>query len=98
MSSGSLEYAYGKVDEIAGMVRARAGKPLHVAFAGHLDKVVVALLNLEWVLSGGKGPGEEDDAIRAVIGPGVELAAATDAARKAAADLADVLARVEPTS
>lgn len=67
--------------------------PLHVAFARHLKLVAVALHDMTWVFSGDCGPGDEDDAIRAVITPALELEAALETAKAAAAQLQGVIDR-----
>lgn len=88
MSGGSLDYVYLKVQEAAERI---GGSPLHDAFREHLLLVAEALHDVEWVLSGDYGEGDDDAAIRAVIHPGAELLAATKRAEKALADLRAVL-------
>jgi hypothetical protein len=94
MSGGSLNYVYSSVDSAARDVKFRAETPLHHAFATHLLKVAKALHDLEWVWSGDYGPGDEVEAIRAVLGEGAELEAATERAEKALADLKSVLTAI----
>ena len=91
MSGGSLNYVYSSVDSAARDVKFRAEAPLHHAFATHLLKVAKALHDLEWVWSDDYDPGDEVEAIRAVLGEGAELEAATERAEKALADLKSVL-------
>jgi len=87
MSGGSLDYVYGRVEDAASTVAARAETMLHRAFAAHLHKVAKALKDMEWMLSGDRSPGSEEPAIRAVLHESAELEAATEQARKALADL-----------
>ena len=47
--------------------------PLRRAFSHHLVKVAAALKAIEWVDSGDWVPGDEDDAILAVLGSGREV-------------------------
>lgn len=91
MSGGSLDYAQYKLDEIAEMVAARATTALHRAFAAHLVAVGKALHDLEWVWSCDYGPGDEVEAIRAVVAPSAELDCATAHALAAAAELRELL-------
>ena len=49
------------------MLRSRASSATHVAFADHLDLVAKALRDVEWVLSGDKGKGDDTDSILACI-------------------------------
>lgn len=91
MSGGSLNYVYSIVESAARDVKFRAETPLHHAFATHLLKVAKALHDLEWVWSSDYGPGDEVEAIRAVLGEGAELEAATERAERALADLKSIL-------
>lgn len=91
MSGGSLNYIYRSMDSAAFDVESRAETPLHHAFASHLRKVAKALHDLEWVWSSDYGPGDEVEAIRAVLGEGAEIEAATERAEKALADLTSAL-------
>lgn len=67
MSGGALNYAYGKVEAIAGDVALYSKTNLHRAFATHLFAVAKALKDLEWTLSCDSSPGSEEKAIRAVV-------------------------------
>lgn len=87
MSGGSLNYAYSALEETAIKILRRAETPLHKAFAAHLLKVSKALHDLEWVFSSDYGPGEEIEAIKAVVSPLAELESATEAAQQALKDL-----------
>ena len=91
MSGGSLDYAYGRVDDVADAVASRATKPLHGAFAKHLRLVAAALHDLEWVWSSDMSNGDEDAAIRAVISRSEEISAAREAIQKAIEDAQEVL-------
>lgn len=91
MSGGSLDYVFGQVEDAARQVAAKAQTPLHRAFAGHLLKVSKALYELEWMLSSDTSPGDEVDAIRAVVSRTDEIEAATQRAREALKELSDVL-------
>lgn len=67
MSGGSHNYAYQKVDDMAGtLIESR--DPLRRAFANHLKKVSTAMHDIEWVDSCDYGPGGEVKAIEAVLG------------------------------
>ncbi len=88
MSGGSLDYSYRQVSEAADRIRG-AARPLHRAFAEHLDLVSKAMHDLEWVMSCDTSPGSEDDAIRACLPADAEihearkmLEAAIETARK----------------
>lgn len=94
MSGGSLDYAYSKIEDLAAAVNARAQNALHRAFAYHLAKVAKAAQELEWVLSDDSSPGDEADAIRAVVSPQEELDVARAAAEQALKDLEECLERV----
>lgn len=87
MSGGSLNYAYGIVNDTASEVLARARTPLHRAFGKHVQDVAKALHDFEWLLSGDYGPGDEEAAIRAVVSPEMELESALTDAKEAAAVL-----------
>jgi len=81
MSGGSLEYVYYKVTEAADSIRDRR-EPLYQAFAKHLDLVSRALHDVEWVLSGDYGAGDDVEAVRKVLAPGAELAAAIESSER----------------
>ena len=72
MSGGSMGYLYLKIEEIA-FDLGRSSDLRRRAFATHLDKVAKALHDIEWVDSGDKGPGDDVEAIEAVITPEEEL-------------------------
>lgn len=91
MSGGNLDYAYRRVEEVAQQIFSQAQTPLHRAFAEHLLKVSKALYELEWLLSGDTAPGDEVEAIRAVVSRTEEIDAATKRAGEAMKELNDVL-------
>jgi hypothetical protein len=82
MSGGSLNYSEWRITELADKIREQTRLPLHVAFAKHLDKCAKAVHALEWVLSSDTSPGDEKEAIMAVIKPqDVLIMAQEEAAR-----------------
>ena len=80
MSGGSLDYVYGRVNDAAQSIKSRSKKPLHIAFAKHLEKVASALHDLEWVFSGDYSEPAEEKAIRAVLHPTAEIESAKEEA------------------
>lgn len=60
---------YRNVRDAAMAVGERATTPEQIAFARHLEKVAVALHDLEWVWSGDKSEGEEVTAIQQCVSP-----------------------------
>lgn len=48
MSGGSYDYAYTRVDDMAGSLRDVATDPLRRAFKAHLLKVAKAMRDVEW--------------------------------------------------
>ncbi len=92
MSGGSYDYAFARVDDMASSIRSRHTDPLHIAFAAHLDLVAVAMKAVEWVDSSDLGPGDDVEAIRAVLAPGAELGVAIEVAEKARASLDEAIA------
>lgn len=75
------------------LIEKSPNNPLHVAFANHLKLVATALHDLTWVFSGDIGPGDEEEAIRAVITPALELDAALETAKAAVAQLQGAIDR-----
>ena len=73
MSGGRLNYAYDKISQAAEDLRFQAGTPLQRAMVRHLDLVSKAMHDIEWVLSGDYGEGDDEAAIRAVLGEHAEL-------------------------
>ena len=68
MSGGSMDYLTYKVDEAADQLTNKNNTPLQRALGEHLRKVAKALHDVEWVWSGDYGRGDEEEAIRAVLG------------------------------
>ena len=88
MSGGSYDYAYGKIEDLAGEIMPTT--PLRKAFKTHLRKVAKACHDIEWVDSCDCGPGDEDEAIRACLGkdgPALVLAEAVAEAVRVKAEL-----------
>ena len=73
MSGGSLNYSYEKINQAAEDLRFRAHTPLQKAMARHLDLVSKAMHDIEWVISGDYGEGDDEATIRAVLGEHAEL-------------------------
>ena len=95
MSGGSLDYVYSRVDMAADEIRSNCPGSLHQAFADHLAKVSKALHDIEWVLSDDYGAGDDEKAIREVLGAAkLDQDAGQSAARKA---LAEIIAGLDGT-
>jgi hypothetical protein len=92
MSGGSMNYLYSKIEYNLTFDR---NTPERKAFWKHMQKVIKALKDIEWVDSGDCGPGDETDAIRACLHPQATLEAAAEDAREALAALQDELAKLE---
>jgi hypothetical protein len=90
MSGGSMNYLYSKLENDADF---RQTTPERKAFALHLQKVAKALHDIEWVDSCDYGPGDDSEAIRACLAPGMALEAAIDTAHEAAKELREELER-----
>jgi len=75
MSGGSYDYAYIKVEEMAGAFL-KSDDPRRVAFGKHLCKVAKAMHDVEWVDSYDYGKGEEHAAIEAALGASASTAVA----------------------
>jgi hypothetical protein len=95
MSGGSLNYLFYKVEEAAHTIHRGGGTALHRAFAAHLDLVAKALRDVEWVLSGDYGEGQDREAIRACLPKNAELAQLISEAREARDALDEALTRAE---
>lgn len=95
MSGGSYNYAYGNVENFAHEMRA-TDNPLRRAFRTHLLLVAKAMHDIEWVDSHDKSPGDENEAIRAVLGAGADAAQMAEIAtdlRRLVGEAEAVLAR-----
>jgi hypothetical protein len=64
MSGGSMDYLYSKIEWFADF---EENTPERKAFAEHLKLIVKALHDIEWVDSGDYSPGDENEAIMAVL-------------------------------
>ena len=95
MSGGSLDYVCYRLDDAIEVIERRATTVLQTAFAVHLKDVSKALHDLEWVLSGDYGDGDDVEALRKVVNKQMELEAATNDARTALKQLQDVLAALD---
>lgn len=95
MSGGSLDYVYGRVNDAVDAIRLRSRNPLHTAFADHLLLVAAALHDLEWMLSGDTTEGDEEESLRKVITPAMEVFAAIDALNQNIDALRRSLSRTE---
>lgn len=91
MSGGSLDYVCYRLDDAIDTIERRATTTLHKAFAQHLKDVAKALHDLEWVLSGDYGEGQEINSLRKVVNKEMELKAATEQAEFALKQLKEVL-------
>lgn len=70
MSGGSMNYLSDKIEY---ELRFREDTPLRRAFMEHMQRVMKALHEIEWVDSGDNSPGRDEDAILACLGPHAEL-------------------------
>ena len=68
MIGGSYDYAYSKVADMAHQPRGKDNSALRRAFGKHLLLVSEAMHDIERVDSGDCGPGDEDAAIKKVLG------------------------------
>ena len=67
MSGGSLDYAFRRVEDAASEIRRQATAPLHTTFADFLDRVAMAMHDLEWYFSGDCSEEQANESIRKVI-------------------------------
>lgn len=72
MSGGSMDYLYSRIESDANF---ELNTPERRAFKAHLEKVVKALHDIEWVDSGDYGQGEETEAILACLSDSAVLLA-----------------------
>jgi len=79
MSGGSMNYLYSRISWEADFTK---DTPERKAFGDHLDLVIKALHDIEWVDSGNYSPGDENEAIRACLAGGEKLRAAAEEARR----------------
>jgi len=66
MSGGSWDYFYGRLEDVASRLQCERD-PLRKAFGAHLQKCAKALHDIEWVDSCDCSPGDEVEAIKAVL-------------------------------
>jgi hypothetical protein len=97
MSGGSFDYIYSKVEDAKSMVRSNATRPEHLAFADHLTKVAKALHDIEWMLSGDIGNGDELPAIMECITPSDVLECAITSATIQSALLNEAIEKAKAT-
>lgn len=95
MSGGSLDYVYSSVEDAARTLTAIAEDEVQRAFAKHLFRVAKALKAAEWVLSCDYGPGDDHEAILAVITPRDVLASLVDDAEQTQAQLQEWIIRAK---
>jgi len=67
MSGGALNYSYMRLRDTVDMILEETDNPLHLRFANHLLLCADALHDLEWMLSGDTGAGDEIPAIMKVV-------------------------------
>ena len=87
MSGGSLDYVYGRVEEANADLCRHDLTQTQKAFARHLVKVAKALHDIEWVLSGDYGDGDDTKAIMECIGKSDIIDTAIENAEKAMMEL-----------
>ncbi|MBN9033687.1 MAG: hypothetical protein BGO05_05380 [Rhizobiales bacterium 63-7] len=87
MSGGSLNYVYVQVNDAAQEIQRRAETTLQRAFAAHMMKVATALHDIEWLFSCDTGPGDEVEAIKAVLADDAEIRTAIEEAERVKNDL-----------
>ena len=93
MSGKSLDYVYSHVEDAA-RILASSKDVVHQAFAKHLFKVAEALRAAEWVLSA-DWPGDDHEAILAVITPRDVLSSLIDDAEQTQAQLQKWIVRAK---
>jgi hypothetical protein len=81
MSGGSYDYAYEKINELAGRIQLKSN--LRRAFSEHLYKVAEACKAIEWVDSFDASSPHDDDAIRKVLGDQADALALAEAVKEA---------------
>lgn len=94
MSGGAYDYAYGRIENLAADIRGQS--PLRRAFRTHLLKVAKACHDIEWVDSGDKSPGDEDEAICECLGKNTDALVLEELlveARRIHAELGEALER-----
>jgi hypothetical protein len=91
MSGGSMNYLSSRIEMDATF---KTHTALRKAFRKHLDKVIKALHDIEWVDSCDYSDGDEEDAIRACLSPGAPLESAIEDAKATIAVINEELERL----
>ena len=92
MSGGSMDYLTYRVDDVASDLQNKNNTPLQRAFGKHLEKVAKALHDVEWVWSGDYGTGDDEEAIKDVLGD-VKSEKALDILKSDALELIEQLSK-----
>jgi hypothetical protein len=95
MSGGSLDYIFSRVEDASEMIRKNCDTPLHKAFARHLLLVSKALHDIEWVMSGDKGEGDDIEAIKKVVSSQLLLETLVEDAKEIQKQLKEALSSIE---
>lgn len=97
MSGGALDYAYLRVQDIAVEINKKSRCLEHRALANHLLRISDVLRDVEWVMSGDSGEGDDVQAIRNLLSPAEILGTARSDAIQALKDLKSAIrASVNP--
>lgn len=86
-----MDYLYQEVNDAEFM----EDTPLRRAFRKHLQLVVRALHDIEWVDSDDYGPGDDEEAIRACLAKGAEIEACIEGAERAILELNAAIRRAK---
>lgn len=92
-----MNYLYSQVRDAASNL-SRSDDVKRRAFAVVLEKVATALHDIEWVDSADYAPGDEYEAIDAVVSPKDEAAAVVERLRAAITDAQTALSRLNPAN
>ena len=95
MSGGSWDYIGFAIQDAANRL-CESKDVLRVALGKHMRMVGNAMVDVEWVDSGDRSPGDETEAIRACLAPGAELDAAREMLVEAMNAAKEVLERTKP--
>jgi len=89
MSGGNYQYAYSNLEHnFLYEFQKQANTPQRKAFARHLEKVIKAMHDIEWVDSGDYGSGDENPAI-------MECVTRTDVVSAAVEDAKETIKQLE---
>jgi hypothetical protein len=92
MSGGSYQYAYSNLEHnFLYEFQRRANTPQRKAFAKHLEKVITAMHDIEWVDSGDYGDGDENAAIMDCVTKTDVVKASVDEAKDTIKQLESVI-------